>query len=167
LEEAMRTLLMVAALMAAPTYEKPTLTVRVFPPIQLADTGFGGASVMMTAELHGPETEKFYCPKVTWEFPDGTTAVHEQDCAPFENRHECYPALAKDCGVNGFRLNLKTGEYEDTVKECACNITGYPNLWRRSIAAPAHPEGEYWEVWVRLDKNGKMLARQNVRFWIK
>jgi len=160
-------MLAVAVLVAAPTYDKPKMVTRVFPAMQISDIGRGGADVLLTAELKGPEVEEWYCPKVTWEFPDSTKATHEQDCAPFEQRNECYPALAADCGFTGFKLNKQTGEYENKFKECACNITGYPNIWRMRKGAPAHPYGEHWSVWVSLSKNGKLLARQEIRFWVK
>jgi len=43
----------------------------------------------------------------------------------------------------------------------------YPRIWRRRVCAPAHPYGEPWSVWVRIEKNGKTLGRQEIRFWVK
>lgn len=152
----------VFALMA--TSDKPYLATRVFPPMSLIDAK-GGSLVLLTAELKGPEVEKFYCPQVVWELGD-TEAKEESDCPPFEKRHECVEDQ-KGCGVIGFKLNPKTGAMEDVVKECPCTIIGYPRIWRRKIYAPAHPDGEPWEVWVRLVKNGKVVARQSIKFWVR
>ena len=140
------------------------LTTRVFPQISLIDAQ-GGSRVTLFAEIKGPEDEKFYCPKVVWELGE-TKAVEESDCAPFEQRHQCRESQV-GCGVVGFKLDPRTDQYVDVVKECPCTITGYPRRWKREIYAPPHPQGEAWEVWVRLMKNGKTIARQPIRFWVK
>lgn len=158
-------MLLVVALMATPAGEKPELVTRVFPQMSLIGP-MNCSTIIMTAEIKGPEDEKWYCPKVEWELPDGTTATEESDCSPFEKRHECREDQT-GCGVRGFRLNPITGKYEDKVKECACTITGYPRIWRRRLCAPSHPRGEEWSVWVRLSMRGKTLARQEIRFWVK
>lgn len=120
----------------------------------------------MTAEIKGVEDEQWYCPKIEWEFPDGTSATEESDCAPFEQRYSCREDQT-GCGLVGFRYNPITNRYEDKVKECSCTITGYPRVWRRRICAPAHPQGESWSVWVTATKNKETLARQEIRFIIK
>jgi hypothetical protein len=40
------------------------------------------------AEILGPETEAWYCPRVEWIKPDGTVSSFEEDCPPFEERDE-------------------------------------------------------------------------------
>jgi len=59
--------------------------------------GFPGQTFLFTAELKGGEdTEKFYCPKVVWIYPepkglgDSMNSITESDCPPFENRED-YP----------------------------------------------------------------------------
>lgn len=153
------------SLVLASTADAPKLQTRVFPQMSL--TGSNGCStVIMTAEIKGVEDEEWYCPKVEWELPDGTTATEESDCAPFEKRNQC----AEDqtgCGLTGFYWDPIKKAYVDKVKECPCTITGYPRIWRRRLCAPAHPKGERWEVWVRLSKRGKTLSRQPIHFWVK
>ena len=46
------------------------------------------ASVLLVAEIRGPEVESWYCPRLEWEFPDGTRATEESDCPPFDQREE-------------------------------------------------------------------------------
>jgi hypothetical protein len=53
--------------------------------------GFAPLQILLTAELKGgEETEKFYCPRVEWEWPNGTRSSEESDCAEFEKRDD-YP----------------------------------------------------------------------------
>jgi len=80
------------ALLLLTAVGKPTLNVRVFPQVSVVNLSQGCTTVLLTAELAGEESEKWYCPKVTWEFPDGTQATEESDCAPFEERDE-YPRI--------------------------------------------------------------------------
>ena len=76
------------ALLLALGADDNSLTLRAFPRVQNVDLGRGCSEVLLTAEIRGPETERFYCPAVTWEFPDGTRASEESDCPPFEEREE-------------------------------------------------------------------------------
>lgn len=161
----MRAIMLLVIALVATSPNKPSLTVRAFPMMSLAGPR-GCSSVLVTAEIVGPEDENWYCPKIEWEMPDSTNAVEESDCSPFEKRHQCLEDQT-GCGMRGFRLNPITDQYEDVVKECACTISGYPRIWRRRICAPAHPNGDEWSVWVRLSKNNKTIARQEIRFWVK
>lgn len=43
-----------------------------------------GQAITLTAELVGGEdAEALYCPRVVWEWPDGTESSTESDCAPW------------------------------------------------------------------------------------
>jgi hypothetical protein len=159
-------LLAVAVLLVAPSSDQAHLETRVFPQMSLTGPT-GCSSIIMTAEIKGLEDERFYCPKVTWEFPDGTRAVEESDCPPYEQRDQCYPPPGPECGLRGWYRNPITGEIVDKVKECPCTVFGYQRIWRRRLCAPGHPQGEAWLVWVLLEKNGKTITRQEIRFWVK
>ncbi len=160
----MRYLLIALALLV--NADKPRLTTRVFPAVQTVDLSNGCSEVLMTAEITGVESEEWYCPKVEWEFPNGTRATEESDCPPFEKRNECMEDQSH-CGYVGWTLNPITGKIEDKVNECACTIIGYPRIWRRRICAPAHPQGETWAVIVRLSKNNQTLAKDEIHFYVK
>ena len=127
---AIRQAVLITVLVAVPSSDKPHLVVRAFPLISLPQ-GLGCSVVLLTAEIKGLEDEQWYCPKVTWEMPDGTQATEESDCAPYAERED------------------------------------YPRIWRRKLCAPSHPNNDAWSVWVRLSKNDKTLARQEIRFWVK
>lgn len=157
---------LIALLLVSVQADRPSLTLRVFPAVSIANNSVGCSTILMTAEIKGVEDERWYCPKVEWELPDGTVATAESDCSPYEKRHECREDQT-GCGWTGFRLNPITNQYENKTKECACTITGYPRIWRRRICAPAHPQGEAWSVWVRLSKNKDTLARQELQFFVK
>jgi hypothetical protein len=86
---------------------KPDVILRASPRISLAPPG-GLRPVILTAEIVGPETEKYYCPEIVWIWPDGTHSSEESDCAPFEirtdyprrfNRRIAAPAFPRDYRV--------------------------------------------------------------------
>jgi hypothetical protein len=59
--------------------KKPKLTIRTTP--QMA---FAPANVLFSAQLADAEShEELYCPGVQWEWGDGETSFHENDCPPF------------------------------------------------------------------------------------
>ena len=52
---------------------------------------FPGDPITLTARLEGvDEPEALYCPRVVWEWPNGTTSAEEGDCPPYAAREE-YP----------------------------------------------------------------------------
>lgn len=153
-------------LLAATQPAKPHLAVRSSPRVALANIAIGCAPVLLFAEIKGPEDETWYCPKVSWEWPDGTTSVAESDCPPFEARHACMEPQ-EGCGNRGWRRNPITDEIVDDVKECPCTIVGYPRLWSRNVCMPPHPEGQAWIIGIRLSKDGRTIARENVNVIVR
>lgn len=125
----MRYLLILLALITQA--DQPKLVTRVFPQVQTVDLARGCSTVILTAEIKGVEDERWYCPKIVWSMPDGTEAMEESDCAPFEERED------------------------------------YPRIWRRRVCVPAHPYGQAWSVRVKLLKNGKQFAQDEIRFYVK
>jgi hypothetical protein len=61
--------------------KKPSLTLRVMPPV-----GFAPLRTRFVVEVRGGDNdyEDFYCPKVEWDWGDGTISVSSEDCAPYE-----------------------------------------------------------------------------------
>lgn len=53
----------------------PTLVLRSSRMLALP-----GQEITLTAEVVGPETEAWYCPRVVWRYPDGTESSNEGDC---------------------------------------------------------------------------------------
>ena len=94
-------------LLAAPD---PRPGLRVSPK-----TGFAPLRIMLTAELRGgEETEKFYCPRVEWEWPDGTRSAEESDCPEFERRDD-YPRswrreILSEAGALTFTVRFYKGD---------------------------------------------------------
>jgi len=60
------------------SHPRTYLTLRASPAVALAP-----ARITLLAEIHGPITEEWYCPKVEWTWPDGTHSSEESDCPPF------------------------------------------------------------------------------------
>ena len=46
-------------------------------------------TILLSAEIIGPEVERYYCPEVVWLLPNGLSST-ESDCDPFEERKH-YP----------------------------------------------------------------------------
>lgn len=159
-------LLLIALLLLAQNADKPRLETRVFPAMQTVNLSHGCSQVLMTAEIKGVEDEKWYCPKVIWELPDGTQAMEESDCVPFDDRYECYPKAGNECGLD-WHIDPGTGSRIIDKNPCDCTIPGYPRVWRRRLCAPAHPYGEPWYVMVRMEKNDKAIAYAEIRFVVK
>lgn len=65
----------------------PSLKVYPSPRVALAIPG-GGALVTIHARIEGEMTEKWYCPTVTFIFPDDTKMKRGRDCTPFEERED-------------------------------------------------------------------------------
>lgn len=90
----MRYLLLLALLLQG---DKPKLETRVFPQMQTFMIGGScrnatRSNVILTAEIKGQEAEEWYCPRVEWTLPNGTHAMEESDCDPWEE-HEDYPRI--------------------------------------------------------------------------
>lgn len=145
-------------------YRKPELVVHAYPTIQNLNLGVGCSPVQLTARIVGPEAEAWYCPRVTWMKPDQTTSVSESDCPPFDERDECWPPQPPSCAPGWHRR--PDGTIVDNTP-CSCTVIGYPRTWRLDLCAPQHPAGEAWEVSVRLERAGRTLARNSVRFYVK
>lgn len=64
---------------------KPQLKVWAQPTIALAS--IRGAEVMVKVEITGKLTEDFYCPEVSWLWPDETVSVEESDCVVWEDAY--------------------------------------------------------------------------------
>ena len=110
----MRFLLLLALLIQA---DQPKLVTRVFPPMQTLNVAAGCSTVIMTAEIKGVEDERWYCPRIVWEMPDGTEAMEESDCAPFADRDD-YPRVwrRRVCAPEGeWTVVVKLIKNSDTV----------------------------------------------------
>jgi hypothetical protein len=69
-----------AASVQSADVRKPRLNVRVSPRV-----AFTPVSVVTTAELvGGDEVEEYHCPRLEWDWGDGSRSAHEADCAPFD-----------------------------------------------------------------------------------
>jgi len=150
---------------------KPYLSVMVFPKIQIGSMTQGG-SVLVRAEIMNAESEPedWYCPKVRWQPVGGTEATEESDCAPYEQRNECYPPMGPECFQRSFREKRADGTLGDWVTvpagDCSCSVGGYPRSWtKRYFGIPGSP-GEY-EIVVVLEKAGEKLAEARESFMVR
>jgi hypothetical protein len=76
----------------AATSEEPGILLRANPPASIAPGG-RMQSILLSAQIVGPEVEEFYCPEIVWLLPNGRSAV-ESDCDPFNERRH-YPRFFK------------------------------------------------------------------------
>jgi hypothetical protein len=88
--------------------KKPRLDIRASPRLGLAPT-----RVLATAELVGGDAaEDFYCPRLEWDWDDGTRSVREADCPPFEpgatlERHFTADHVYRRSGNYSVRVTLR------------------------------------------------------------
>jgi hypothetical protein len=61
--------------------KKPSLSLRATPP-----AGFAPLRVRLTVDVRGgaDDNAEFYCPKVQWDWDDGTVSEKSEDCDPYE-----------------------------------------------------------------------------------
>ena len=68
--------------------DTPGVVLRARPQASIAPGG-KLQPILVSAEIVGPEDERYYCPEIVWLLPNGMSAA-ESDCDPFEER-EHYP----------------------------------------------------------------------------
>jgi hypothetical protein len=95
---ALALLVLLALPLIAAKHDKPGLTLRATPPASIAPGG-GFRSILVSAEIVGPEVEEYYCPEVVFLLPNGRSAV-ESDCDPFDKRQH-YPRHFKRWVLSG------------------------------------------------------------------
>jgi hypothetical protein len=83
--------IVLAVLTLGADVSEPDLELRASPRWSFAAAG-QSRSVLLTAEIVGPETEEYYCPTLIWIWGNGTRSSEQSDCEPFETRSE-YPRL--------------------------------------------------------------------------
>src|SRR5262245_36101667 len=61
--------------------KKPSLSLRATPPV-----GFSPLRVRLVVDVKGGAEDyaDFYCPKIEWDWGDGTTSGNSEDCDPYE-----------------------------------------------------------------------------------
>ncbi len=90
---------------------KPKLNLRAAPRIAMAPV-----EVLITAELvGGDELEEFYCPKLQWDWDDGSRSDQEPDCPPFESgmaleRRFTATHEYRQSGIFNAKLSLRRGD---------------------------------------------------------
>jgi hypothetical protein len=108
--------------------ERPTIELRVSPPV-----GVAPLRVVATAELKGGAEDfaDFYCPKVEWEWADGTTSQVADDCQPYEagkseiRRRYSQQHTFKDAGAYRIIFNLKQGTKTVGASTIRLEVHGY------------------------------------------
>lgn len=68
--------------------DRPGVVLRASPRASIAPGG-KLQPILVSAEITGPEDERYYCPEIVWWLPNGMSAL-ESDCDPFEERDH-YP----------------------------------------------------------------------------
>lgn len=156
---------LLATLLLSGIASGPSLVLRASPRVSLAELSTGCAPVLLVAEILGPDTEPWYCPRVDWTWPDGTTSSTESDCPPYEARYACMEPQV-GCGLHGWRRDAQ-GAIVDERTDCPCTIIGFPRRWTRYVCIPPHPQGEAWEIGVRLARGKATIATQRVTVTVK
>lgn len=91
---------------------RPSIELRVTPPV-----GVAPLRIVATAELKGgaEDYSEFYCPRIEWEWADGTTSQTADDCDPYQEgkseirRRYSQQHTFKDPGNYRIIFHLKQG----------------------------------------------------------
>jgi hypothetical protein len=61
--------------------KKPSLSLKATPPL-----GFSPLRVRVVVDVRGGASDyaDFYCPKIEWDWGDGTISENSEDCEPYE-----------------------------------------------------------------------------------
>jgi hypothetical protein len=106
------------------------------PDIELRDTppvGVAPLRIVATAELKGGDDDysDFYCPKIQWEWSDGTTSESADDCDPYEKgkseirRRYSVQHTYKDAGAYRIIFHLQQGTKNVGSATIKLEVHGY------------------------------------------
>lgn len=72
-----------------PKAKRPSIYLKVYasPILAIQRAGQPGAAVEIRAEIVGELTEAWYCPEVTFIWPDSTVSKQESDCVVWEDAY--------------------------------------------------------------------------------
>src|SRR5437762_2363109 len=62
----------------------PKVDLQPTPRVAMMPGGTRAAVIRFRLRVSDGGKEDYYCPKVEWEWDDGTKSTEESDCAPFE-----------------------------------------------------------------------------------
>jgi len=106
---------------------KPRLNLRASPRIALTPV-----SVLTFAELvGGDESEEFHCPRLEWDWGDGTRSERESDCEPYDGtspleRRYSARHVYRSPGQYDIRLTLRRASRVVAVGTTAVAVHGGP-----------------------------------------
>src|SRR5262245_6032415 len=124
--------LLTLAVLAAPIAEagdgrKPRLNLRASPRVALTPV-----SVLTSAELvGGDESEEYHCPRLEWDWGDGTRSERESDCEPYDGvtpleRRYSARHVYRSPGQYDIRLTLRRASSVVAVGTTAVAVHGGP-----------------------------------------
>jgi hypothetical protein len=102
---------------------KPRLNLRVSPRM-----AFTPVMVVSTAELvGGDEVEEYHCPRLEWDWGDGSRSAQESDCAPFDGvspieRRYSASHVYRSAGQYDIRLTLSRATRSIAVASAAVSV---------------------------------------------
>lgn len=80
----MKALAVLMALTAAGSAAKPTVEFKPLRRMTQLQVGSCDAEVAFTLRVFDGGDENYYCPKVVFEWEDGSRSIEQSDCVPFE-----------------------------------------------------------------------------------
>ena len=80
----MKTIAMLMALLAGASATKPTVEFKPLRKMTQLPVGSCDAEVLFSLRVFDGGAEDYYCPKVVFEWEDGSRSIEESDCVPFE-----------------------------------------------------------------------------------
>jgi hypothetical protein len=120
----------------------PTLTVRSSPAVV-----FAPGRVVVTAEFKGgpDDYEDYYCPKIEWDWADGSTSTAEYDCDPYQagksqiRRRYTQDHTYREPGSYEVTFRLKQGSKVVVAGRVTVDVRGDARRASESASAPQWP----------------------------
>ena len=124
----MKSVALLLAVLAAGSAAKPTIEFKPFKRIVPLSVGQCDAEVLFSLRVADGGVEDYYCPKVVFEWEDGTRSVEESDCVPFdqaapEDHKRSWTRSRKFQGAGTFSIQAHLCRGERRIKSLKTTVT--------------------------------------------
>lgn len=124
--------MLVAAVVSAASASKPTVEFKPLRKMTQLPVGRCDAEVVFSLRVFDGGDEDYYCPKVVFEWEDGTRSIEDADCVPFEqaevaDHRRTWTRTRKFQGAGNFsvKAHLCRGERRIKTVRATALVTGW------------------------------------------
>jgi len=113
----------------------PKVDLRPIKTFSTLIIGHCSVDVVLKLAIEDHNVEDYYCPRVEWEWEDGTRSTEEADCEPFESaRPEDHRKTwtrswgAKTAGTHVVKVRLYKGDKLVRIIQTQVRVVGFEGL---------------------------------------